>query len=64
MTYSWPLCPNGDPAIIKYPRDKMLPAVDATLEKKYGTLSVPYGDPRISRTWKRAGRRSATSRAT
>jgi hypothetical protein len=24
----------------------MLPAVDATLEKKYGTLSIPYGDPR------------------
>ncbi|MCK7527760.1 MAG: hypothetical protein MZV64_64180 [Ignavibacteriales bacterium] len=23
----------------------MLPAIDATLEKKYGTLSVPYGDP-------------------
>jgi hypothetical protein len=23
----------------------MLPAVDATLEKKYGTLGLPYGDP-------------------
>ena len=46
VTYSWPLCPNGDPAIIKYMREKMLPAVDATLEKKYGTLSIPYGDPR------------------
>lgn len=45
VTYSWPLCPNGDPALIKYMRDKMLPAVDATLEKKYGTLSIPYGDP-------------------
>ena len=45
VTYSWPLCPNGDPAIIKYMRDKMLPAVDAALEKKYGTLSIPYGDP-------------------
>jgi len=45
VTYSWPLCPNGDPAIIKYMREKMLPAVDATLEKKYGTLSIPYGDP-------------------
>ncbi len=45
VTYSWPLCPNGDPAVLKYARDKMLPAVDATLEKKYGTLSVPYGDP-------------------
>ncbi|MGB8957617.1 MAG: M14 family metallopeptidase [Candidatus Aminicenantales bacterium] len=45
VTYSWPLCPNGDPAILKYARDKMLPAVDAALEKRYGTLSVPYGDP-------------------
>jgi hypothetical protein len=45
VTYSWPLCPNGDPAIVKYMREKMLPAVDVTLEKKYGTLSIPYGDP-------------------
>jgi dipeptidyl-peptidase-4 len=45
VTYSWPLCPNGDPAVLRYARDKMLPAVDAALEKKYGTLSVPYGDP-------------------
>jgi hypothetical protein len=45
VTYSWPLCPNGDPAIITYMRDKMLPAVNATLEKKYNTLSLPYGDP-------------------
>ncbi len=45
VTYSWPLCPNGDPEIIRYMRDKMMPAVDTTLEKKYGTLSIPYGDP-------------------
>jgi dipeptidyl-peptidase-4 len=45
VTYSWPLCPNGDAAIVRYSRDKMLPAVDAALEKTYGTLSVPYGDP-------------------
>ncbi len=45
VTYSWPLCPNGDPAVLTYARDKMLPAVDAALEKKYGTLGLPYGDP-------------------
>ena len=45
VTYSWPLCPNGDPEIVRYARDTLLPAVDAGLEKKYGTLSVPYGDP-------------------
>ncbi len=46
VTWSWPLCPNGDAAIISYMRDKMLPAVAATLDKKYHTLSIPYGDPR------------------
>jgi hypothetical protein len=46
VTYSWPLCPNGDPSIITYMRDKMLPIVGATLDKKYHTLSIPYGDPR------------------
>ena len=45
VTYSWPLCPNGDPAIISYMRDKMMPAVGATLEKRYGVLSIPYGTP-------------------
>jgi dipeptidyl-peptidase-4 len=45
VTYSWPLCPNGDPEVVRYARDKMMPAIDATLEKRYGTLSVPYGDP-------------------
>jgi hypothetical protein len=45
VTYSWPLCPNGDTTVLRYARDRMLPAIDAGLEKKYGTLSVPYGDP-------------------
>lgn len=46
VTYSWPLCPNGDQTILAYMRDKMLPAIDTELEKKYGILSIPYGDPR------------------
>lgn len=45
VTYSWPLCPNGDPAVLEYARDKMLPAIADALKKRYGTLSVPYGDP-------------------
>jgi len=45
VTYSWPLCPNGDPEIIRFARDKMLPAIGAALEKKYGVLGLPYGDP-------------------
>ncbi len=45
VTYSWPLNPNGDQEILVYLRDKMLPAISQTLEKKYKTLSLPYGDP-------------------
>jgi Zinc carboxypeptidase len=59
VTYSWPLCPNGDPLVLKYARDKMLPAVDATLEKKYGTLGLAYGDPMdfrdMSKGWQTFG---------
>ncbi len=59
VTYSWPLCPNGDPEVLKYARDKMLPAVAAALGKKYGTLSVPYGDPAdfrdIEKGWRTFG---------
>lgn len=45
VTYSWPLCPNGDAALLAYARDKMMPAVKEAMEKKYGTLAIPYGDP-------------------
>ena len=59
VTYSWQLCPNGDLSLLAYMRDKMLPAVAATLEKKYHTLSVPYGDPRdfrdMSKGWQTFG---------
>ena len=59
VTYSWQLCPNGDLTLLKYARDKMLPAVAATLEKKYHTLSLPYGDPKdfrdMSKGWQTFG---------
>ncbi|HYA48921.1 MAG TPA: M14 family metallopeptidase, partial [Burkholderiales bacterium] len=59
VTYSWPLCPNGDLTLLKYMRDRMLPAVAATLDKKYHTLSLPYGDPRdfrdMSKGWQTFG---------
>ena len=59
VTYSWQLCPNGDLTLLKYMRDKMLPAVAATLDKKYRTLSVPYGDPKdfrdMSKGWQTFG---------
>jgi len=44
VTYLWPLNPNGDQGIIKYMRNKMMPAIDNILEKKYNTLSIPYGN--------------------
>lgn len=44
VTYSWPLNPNGDLAIISYTRDLMLPAISRILKEKYKTLSIPYGN--------------------
>ncbi len=46
VTYAWPLNPNGDPQVLEFVRDRMLPAVAGRLEKSYGYLSMPYGDPR------------------
>jgi hypothetical protein len=43
VTYSWGVNPNGDSAIIAYQRDKMMPDIEAVLEKKYGTMAVGYG---------------------
>lgn len=44
VTYSWPLNPNGDPALITYIRDEMMPAVQKRLQETYGTLAIPYGN--------------------
>ena len=43
VTYSWGLNPNGDPGILAYQRDKMMPEIESILEKKYGTPAVGYG---------------------
>ncbi|MEW5902563.1 MAG: M14 family metallopeptidase, partial [Acidobacteriota bacterium] len=43
VTYSWGLNPNGDPNIISYQRDKMMPEIESILEKKYGTPALGYG---------------------
>jgi hypothetical protein len=43
VTYSWALNPNGNPGLIAYQREKMMPNIEAILEKKYGTLAVGYG---------------------
>jgi dipeptidyl-peptidase-4 len=44
VTYAWPLNPNGDLSIITYVRETMMPWVNKTLEDKYETLSIPYGN--------------------
>ncbi len=46
VTYLWPLNPNGSAEITSYVRDKLLAWVDTNLEKKYGILSIPYGNYR------------------
>jgi hypothetical protein len=43
VTYSWAVNPNGNSRLIAYQRDKMMPDIEAILEKKYGTPAVGYG---------------------
>ncbi len=43
VTYSWGLNPNGDGGILAYQQDKMMPEIEAGLEKNYGTPAVGYG---------------------
>ncbi len=43
VTYSWGLNPNGDNGIIAFQRDKMMPEIEAILERKYNTPAVGYG---------------------
>jgi len=43
VTYSWGVNPNGDPGILAFLRDVMMPAVDKIAEEKYQTLSTGYG---------------------
>lgn len=44
VTYVWPLNPNGDPSLIDYQRETMMPWVHKTLKDRYDTLSIPYGN--------------------
>jgi murein tripeptide amidase MpaA len=43
VTYSWAMNPNGSPSLIAYQRDRMMPAIEDILEKKYNTPAVGYG---------------------
>ena len=43
VTYAWALNPNGDSGIISFQRDRMMPEIEAILEKTYKTPAVGYG---------------------
>lgn len=49
VTWSWPLNPNGDLPLLEFQRETMLPAINAVMKDKYGTLGLPYG---TFRDWK------------
>jgi len=44
VTYVWGFNPNGDTALIKYMREKMMPSINKNLREKYKVLSIPYGN--------------------
>jgi hypothetical protein len=50
VTYSWAMNPNGNPGLIAYQRDRMMPAIEDILERKYNTQAVGYGGFRDFKT--------------
>jgi murein tripeptide amidase MpaA len=49
VTYSWPINPNGDNALIEFQRSKMMPEIEKIMKDKHKTRALGYGgfrDPR------------------
>jgi hypothetical protein len=44
ITWTWGLNPNGDPEILTYMADTLLPAITTQMKEKYNTLTLPHGD--------------------
>lgn len=44
VTFTWSVNPNGDRSLINYMRDKMMPAMSATLLEKYSVENCFYGE--------------------
>ncbi|HLN56546.1 MAG TPA: M14 family metallopeptidase [Bacteroidales bacterium] len=44
VTFTWAVNPNGDNSLIKYMRDKMMPAMHQTLFEKYKVENCFYGE--------------------
>jgi hypothetical protein len=49
VTYSWPINPNGDQALIDFQRFKMMPEIEKIMKDKYKTLALGYGGFRDAR---------------
>jgi hypothetical protein len=49
VTYSWPINPNGDNALIEFQRSKMMPEIVKIMKDKYKVLALEYGGFRDSR---------------
>jgi hypothetical protein len=44
VTWTWGLNPNGDPEILAYMAEVMLPDITSRMRDDYGTLTIPHGD--------------------
>lgn len=44
VTFTWMVNPNGDNSLIRYMRDRMVPAISGTLLKKYNVENCYYGE--------------------
>ena len=44
VTWTWGLNPNGDPGILSYMADVVLPDITRRTREDYGLLTIPHGD--------------------
>jgi hypothetical protein len=44
LTYSPPLCPGGDAAVLEFARDRLLPRVRARMRERHGLETFDYGN--------------------
>jgi hypothetical protein len=44
VTWTWGLNPNGDPGILEYMADVVLPEITRRTREDYGLLTIPHGD--------------------
>ena len=44
VTWTWGLNPNGDPEILSYMADVVLPEITRRTREDYGMLTIPHGD--------------------